>query len=83
MRRIEPAESLILPAQVAEANRQKESNEDQKNFAGTAVPGLVLVMEQVIEIARARRMGVDRKAGAFSRAGIIEAEKGRPADGGR
>ena len=41
---------MILPAQIAEPQGEREGNQDQEDFSRTPVLGLLFIIEEVFEI---------------------------------
>jgi hypothetical protein len=59
---------LILPAQVAEPDRQQQGQHNQKELARSSTASMFfLVIQEVIEISPTRMMRIDTQVGALAR----------------
>jgi hypothetical protein len=68
---------LILPAQVAEPDRQQQGQHNQKELARSSTASMFfLVIQQVIEISRTRMLRIDTQVRALaSRRCIVETKE--------
>jgi hypothetical protein len=74
---------LILPVQITKARRQGQRDHNQNEFPRAAAFWLLVVFQQIIEIARARpRLRIDAQRVRAPRRRLIQSQKRGPADDG-
>ena len=79
----QPSESLPLPSQVSQAYRQGQCDQDQKELSPASPGFLIVIFEQIVEIARARsRIRINAQACPLSGRGGVQSQKRWPADDG-
>ena len=74
--RSQPRQRLIPPPQISKTNRQSQRDHNQNNFPH-ATFGLFIVLQEVVEVARARsriRINAERSLTARGRSRLVQPE---------